>query len=120
MKVQIIDDALAKAKQYIYQTKDRNSFGVVDPSTQQKYEDIIGSHLEVRSLQLEEWLLDGSIAESLGKQKSYKLLLDHKAAKALAKDGRIDAIVSFQARTSGLFAVTRLFDPKKVQKRDSI
>lgn len=97
----------------------RNTFGIIDKETGQKYPDILVSHLELRSISFAEWFLDKYIAESADRKKSYRLLLDHKTAKELVQHGSIDAIVSFQLRTDGGYAVARLFDPKRVMRKDA-
>ena len=114
------EQQLAEAKITVYRPPFRNTFGIVDPATGEKYPDIVKCHLEARSIQLEEFLIDRHIAEALGKQKKYKILLDHKAFKKLIMKGYIDALVSFQTRTDANIAVVRLFDPSKVMKQDSI
>lgn len=125
MKTQILspsdyEQQLATAKVTVYRPPFRNTFGIIDPATDEKYPDILSCHLEARSLQLEEFLIDGHIAEALGRQKQYKLLLDHKAFKQLIQKGYIDALISFQVRTTENVAVVRLFDKNKVMKQDSI
>lgn len=95
----------------------RNTFGIIDPTTKKRYEDIIGSHLQLRRLLLEEWLEHGSITESKDRQKSYKILLDFKTQQALAKYGIIDVIVSFQHRKDGCYAVCRLWNPEKTTRK---
>lgn len=111
---------IVKAKQTVYQPTCRTTFGIVDPSTGKQYEDVKHCHLEARRLQLEEWLLDGSIKEAMGRQKPYKLLLDHKACKELLKKGCIDAMISFQTRTDIDVAIVRLFDQKRILPKDSL
>jgi len=95
----------------------RNTFGLLDPSTGQRYADIISSHLQLRRLLLEEWLEHGSIAESRDRQKSYKILLDFKTQQALVKYGIVDVIVSFQHRKDGCYAVCRLFDSERTTRK---
>lgn len=75
--------------------------------------DILSSHLELRRVQLEEWLEDRYIAESRDRQKDYKLIVEHKALKNLVKFGEIEALVSFQRTKQGNFAVVRLWEPKQ-------
>lgn len=91
----------------------RNTFGILDPSTGKKYEDIIGSHLQLRRLSLEEWLEVGYIAESKDRQKLYKILLDFATQRELLQKNLIEVLVSFQVRTDGCYAVARLFDVNK-------
>ena len=119
MKTQILsaldyEQQLAAAKVTVYRPPFRNTFGILDPLTQKPYEDILSCHLEARSLQLEEFLIDGHIAEALGRQKLFKILMDHKAFKQLIQKGYIDALVSFQVRKTESVAVVRLFDPRRV------
>lgn len=97
----------------------RNTFGILDPITKKQYEDVKVSHLELRRISFDEWFIDKYIAESADRKKKYKLLLDHRAAKEIVQQGSIDALVSFQLRTDGAYAVARLFDPKRVMTRSA-
>lgn len=84
----------------------RNTFG-------KNYPDVISAYLSLRSLTVADIFTDGGhIQEDSDRGKSFKLLLDNEAMKALAKQGRIAAIISFQVRTTGCFAVARLFKNK--------
>lgn len=74
--------------------------------------DILSSHLELRRIQLEEWLEDQYIAESRDRQKEYKLIVEHKALKQLVKFGEVEALVSFQRTQHGNYAIARLWEPK--------
>lgn len=98
----------------------RNTFGIYDPSTKKRYTDILGSHLQLRRLLLEEWLEIGSIAESKDRQKDYKILLDYQTQRALAEHKLIDVIVSFQHRKDGCYAVCRLWDASRSNTRQQI
>lgn len=75
-------------------------------------QDVLSSHLELRRIQLEEWLEDRYIAESRDRQKEYKLTVEHKALKQLVKFGEVEALVSFQRTRHGNYAVARLWEPK--------
>lgn len=75
--------------------------------------DVLSSHLELRRIQLEEWLEDRYIAESRDRQKEYKLTVEHKALKQLVRFGKIEALVSFQRTRHGNYAVARLWEPKQ-------
>lgn len=97
----------------------RNTFGIIDKKTGQKYPDILVSHLELRCISFNEWFIDKYIRESADRKKGYRLLLDHKTAKELVQHGSIKAMVSFQLRTDGAYAVARLFDPLKVMNRSA-
>lgn len=74
--------------------------------------DVLSSHLELRRIQLEEWLEDRYIAESRDRQKEYKLTVEHKALKQLVKFGEVEALVSFQRTKQGNYAIARLWEPK--------
>ena len=118
MKTQILStpdyqQQLSAAKVTVYRPPFRNTFGIVDPLTKELYKDIVSAHLEARSLQLEEFLIDGHIAEALGRQKLFKILMDHKAFKQLIQRGYINALVSFQVRKTESVAVVRLFDKNR-------
>lgn len=95
----------------------RNTFGLYDPSTKQKYADILGSHLQLRRLLLEEWLENGYILEHKDRHKRYKILLDFATQRQLLRDGIIDVLISFQRRTTGNYAVCRLWDASKTKKQ---
>lgn len=97
----------------------RNTFGIIDKLTGEKYPDLLASHLELRSISFDEWFLDKYISESADRKKSYKLLLDHKTAKELIQHQTIDCMVSFQLRIDGSYAVARVFDPKRVMTRST-
>ena len=75
--------------------------------------DILSSHLELRRIQLEEWLENHYIAESKDRQKEYKLIVEQKALKQLVKFGEVEALISFQRTQRGNYAVARLWEPKK-------
>ena len=98
----------------------RNTFGIIDPANKERYDDILGSHLELRTILFEEWYESGYIQESRDRKKPYRLLLDHKTAKELIQLGMITAMVSFQRRDDGCYAVARLFDPKKILTKEAI
>lgn len=86
--------------------KERNTFGIANHS------DILGSHLQERTLSLEDYKR-GSLNENRDRNKEYKLLVDHRTLEALYEKKTINAIVSFQRRTTGNFAVARIYQPTK-------
>lgn len=94
----------------------RNTMGLYDPITKQRYPDIISAHLQLRTLHFEEWYFDKAIRESRDRQKLYDLLIDFNLQRELIKHGRAAVIVSFQVRTTGLFAVARLWKESKAGK----
>jgi hypothetical protein len=91
----------------------RNTFGILDPQTKQRYTDIISSHLQLRRLSFDDWFIVGRIAESRDRNKEYKLLIDHNLKKKLCQDLIVDVLVSFQVRNDGYYAVARIFDVNK-------
>ena len=84
----------------------------ISPTFSIKGRQDILSHLELRRIQLEEWLEDRYIAESRDRQKEYKLTVEHRALKQLVKFGEVEALVSFQRTRHGNYAVARLWEPK--------
>ncbi len=93
----------------------------IAPATGNKYPDILGSHLQAMRIDIADYFLgDGLIAETRDRKKSYKLLLDHATLKTLLQLGSIDAMVSFQRRTNGNFAVARLFDTNRIASKKDI
>lgn len=98
----------------------RNTFGITNPLTKQRYDDILNSHLELRRLLLEEWLIDKKIAESKDRKKEYVVLLDFATQRKLLQNGIIDVLVSFQRRTTGNFAVVRLWNSAKTKRQFTI
>lgn len=100
-----------------HKDKPRNTFGIINPLTKRKYRDIIKSHLELRRLLFEEWYLDKKIQESEKRKQKFILLLDHKTAKDLIREGILDVMISFQERVDGFYAVARTFDGKRVKQR---
>ncbi len=91
----------------------RNAMGLFYPGTKKRYEDIISAHLQLRTLHFEEWYFDKAIRESRDRQKLYTLLIDFNLQKELVKEGRAAVMVSFQVRTTGCFAVARLWKETK-------
>lgn len=87
----------------------RNTFGLIDPLTKKRYEDILSAHLQLLYLSFETWNECGSLAESRDRNKDYAILIDHATLKELIQKGTIPCIVSFQRRTTGNYAVVRLF-----------
>lgn len=97
----------------------RNTMGLFNPSTGERYKDIISAHLQLRRLTLEEWLEHKKIAESRDRHKLYYILLDHNTRKKLIQEKTIDVLVSFQVRTNGCYAVCRVFDKEKQSREIS-
>ena len=91
----------------------RNTFGVIDPLTKLKYEDVLKNHLQVRRITFNDWFIYKTITESEYRKRPFKLLLNHKTARKLVQELELEVIISFQVRTNGCYAVTRIFDPTR-------
>lgn len=91
------------------ESKARNTFGIVG------HTDIISAHLQARYISMDDFE-KGYITESADRRKPYKLLLDYKTEKALKDNKEAAALVSFQVRKDGCYAVARLW--KDCQKRE--
>lgn len=93
----------------------RNTMGLYIPGTKEKYPDIISAHLQLRTLSFDEWYLDRTIRESRDRQKLFMLLIDFNLQRELVKKGSATVMVSFQIRTTGCFAVARLYEQTKAK-----
>lgn len=93
----------------------RNTMGLYDPATGKRYEDIISAHLQLRTLSFDEWYLDRTVRESRDRQKLFLLLIDFALQKELTMKGSATVMISFQIRTTGCFAVARLYDKTKTK-----
>lgn len=102
----------AKARTYCYHG--RLTFGIIDPLTKKKYEDIVSCHLEALTLQLEDFLYNENIEDAYGLV--YRLQPDAKTISLLEKQGYANVLISFQVRKTEQIAVVRLFDPKRAAK----
>lgn len=93
----------------------RNTMGLYIPGTKEKYPDIISAHLQLRTLSFDEWYLDRTIRESRDRQKLFMLLIDFNLQRELTQKGSATVMVSFQIRTTGCFAVARLYEQTKAK-----
>lgn len=89
--------------------KIRNSFGISHP-------DIISAHLQMRRLSTSH-LSTLRIKESADRQKDYYLLPDYRVEKEITEKGEAICMISFQVRKNGLFAVARLYDQSREEKK---
>ncbi len=95
-----------------YHPTERNAMGLIDPNTGSQYSDIISAHLQLRKISVDDWLVKTFLVESEARNlHQFKILLNHKTLQTLLQNGEINALVSFQTRTSGRFAVARIFEP---------
>ena len=91
----------------------RNTMGLYIPGTKEKYPDIVSAHLQLRTLSFDEWYLNRTIRESRDRQKLFMLLIDFNLQRELTQKGSATVMVSFQIRTTGCFAVARLYEETK-------
>jgi hypothetical protein len=118
--VEFKEPAISKAIKETHKNEPRNTFGIIDPLTAERYPDLIASHLELRRITFNDWFVYQTITESADRQKPYKLLLDHKTAKTLIQHKEIKVLISFQHRKDGCYAVARLFDANKAYSKEAI
>ncbi len=85
--------------------KNRKSFSIIDPSTNKKFEDIIEAYLSTRYITVEDF--DYGYLNVKGF--NYRLICDKETKQSLGLDGFARVIVSFQHRTTGLYAIARIF-----------
>lgn len=114
------EPAISKAIKETHKNEPRNTFGIINPLTAERYPDLIASHLELRRISFNDWFVYQTITESADRQKPYKLLLDHKTAKTLIQQKEIKVLISFQHRKDGCYAVARTFDPNKALRKEAI
>jgi hypothetical protein len=88
--------------------KFRATFGILDSNGKQ-YPDIIRSFLELRYITKED-IMRGYLDAS---RFHYILHVDGKTGKEIERDGYAKCIISFQHRTTGLFAIVRLFEQER-------
>lgn len=93
----------------------RNTMGLYNKETGKRYEDIISAHLQLRTLSFDEWYLDRVVRESRDRQKLFMLLIDFALQKELIQKGSATVMISFQIRTTGCFAVARLYEQTKTK-----
>jgi hypothetical protein len=90
-------------------TLDRDTFGIIDADGK-RYKDIKRAYLHARIVTLEE-VLSSSITKSPSAkdQIEYKIQLDSKCYREIKSNGLAKCLISFQQRTTGNFALIRLF-----------
>lgn len=93
-------------------SKIRETFGIIDPLTKQKYKDIKRSFLELRRITKED-LLNREILEPSTRKAPYLLHTDLKVNRIIFNEGYCDCIVSYQERTTGRIALARIFIKKE-------
>lgn len=85
----------------------RETFGIIDPATGQRYEDIKKAYLHAKEVTAEE-LKQSEICKAPNGI-LYKIQIDKETWQKIMKDGAAYCVISFQQRTYGNFALIRLF-----------
>lgn len=84
----------------------RKTFGIYDPQTNKRYDDIISSFLMTKQLSLND-IHNGTISPDRSLTK-YILHVDNNAELAIKRHGILRCIISFQTRTTGKYAIARI------------
>lgn len=85
----------------------RNTFGLTDKN-RKPYLDILGASRQIRRMNRNQ-LYNGYIKEAEGDYPLYRIMVDNKLLEHFKTNDEAVVIISFQNRTTGLFAVCRLF-----------
>ena len=85
----------------------RETFGIIDPATGQRYEDIKKAYLHARTVTAAE-IKESEICKAPNGI-LYKIQVDKETRQKILKDGSAQCVISFQQRTYGNFALIRLF-----------
>ena len=103
--------------------KTRQTFGIIDPSTKQKYKDILNSFLIAKRVTVEDLKNRYIIPTSKNKENEifYTLHADSKVRIIIRKEGECPCIISFQIRKVGssvlqYIAFARVFEEARVSK----
>ena len=81
-------------------SKFRETFGIIDPSTKQKYKDVLRSFLILRRITRQD-LASSTVFPNPHSANSYTLHADSKVRRIINKEGDCPCIVSFQTRRVG-------------------
>ena len=81
-------------------SKFRETFGIIDPSTKQKYKDVLRSFLILRRITRQD-LASTFVYPSPHSANSYQLHADSRVRRIINKEGDCPCIVSFQTRRVG-------------------
>ena len=93
-------------------SKFRETFGILDPSTSKLYSDIIGASLQNRMISYSH--IDRGYL-TLGSSK-YQIHVDKETLHEILYNYETYCVVSFQRRTNGCYAMVRLYKPSLVNK----
>ena len=104
-------------------SKFRETFGIIDPSTKQKYKDILNSFLIAKRVTREDLRNKYIIPTSKNKEHEifYALHADSKVRRIIRKEGECPCIISFQTRKISssvlqYIAFARVFEEARVSK----
>ena len=81
-------------------SKFRETFGIIDPSTKQKYKDVLRSFLILRRITRQD-LASSTVFPNPHSANSYLLHADAKVRRIINREGDCPCIVSFQTRRVG-------------------
>ncbi len=100
--------------------KFRETFGIVDPKTKQKYKDVLRSFLILRRITRQD-LASSTIFPDPHSANSYQLHADSRVRRIINKEGDCPCIVSFQTRRVGNksvqnIAFARLYEMERIER----
>lgn len=101
-------------------SKFRETFGIVDPKTKQKYKDVLKSFLILRRITRQD-LASSTVFPSPHSANSYQLHADSRVRKIINQRGDCPCIVSFQTRRVGNksvqnIAFARLYEMERIER----
>lgn len=94
-------------------------FGIINPKTGKMKREIIHCFLHSCYLTIDN-LTSGIITSPNEKEEPYFLSMDKRLMTLLARDKRVPALISFQKRTDGNFAVARLFETNRIKIKEGV
>ena len=100
--------------------KFRETFGIVDPKTKQKYKDVLRSFLILRRITRQD-LASSTVFPNPHSANSYQLHADAKVRRIINREGDCPCIVSFQTRRVGNksvqnIAFARLYEIERIER----
>lgn len=104
----------------IMNPKFRETFGIVDPKTKQKYKDVLKSFLILRRNNWQD-LASSTVFPNPHSANSYQLHADAKVRRIINREGDCPCIVSFQTRRVGkikLFRILHLQDFMRLREQN--
>ena len=103
--------------------KFRETFGIVDPKTKQKYKDVLRSFLILRRITRQD-LASSTVFPNPHSANSYLLHADAKVRRIINREGDCPCIVSFQTRRVGNksvqnIAFARLYEMERIESQET-